>query len=314
MPQKYRLVTRSDFDGLVCALLFKELDMLDEISFVHPKDMQDGKIEITDRDITTNLPYVSGCYLAFDHHSSESERAGNAPADNHIIDDKAESAARVVYNYYGGAKELPQINTDMMYAVDRCDAAQFTENDIHKPQGWILLNFLMDPRTGLGRFRDFDVSNYELMMKLIGHCRTKSIAQILELPDVQQRADLYYDQVAKAISQINHRSTVHDNLVVIDLRKAETIYATNRFMVYALFPDCNVSMHVLWGLKKKNTVFAMGKSILNRSCTVDIGALGLKYGGGGHANAGTCQIAHDRADQVCGELIEQLTIKAPAVC
>ena len=220
----------------------------------------------------------------------------------------------MVYNYYGGVKDLPQVNTDMMFAVDRCDAAQFTESDIHKPQGWILLNFLMDPRTGLGRFREFDVSNYDLMMALVDHCQTKSIADILELPDVRQRSDLYFDQAAKAISQINHCSTVHDNLVVIDLRKVELIHATNRFMVYALFPECNVSMHVLWGRKQQNTVFAMGKSILNRSCAVNIGALGLKYDGGGHANAGTCQIANSRADKVCRELIEQLTPKTPVVC
>ena len=314
MPQKHRLVTRSDFDGLVCAVLLNELDMLDDIAFVHPKDMQDGKVEITDRDITTNLPYVAGCHLAFDHHSSELERAGGAPADNHIIDDTVDSTARVVHDYYGGAKKFPNVNADMLDAVDRCDAAQFTESDILKPQGWILLNFLMDPRTGLGRFKAFNVSNRELMMQLIDHCRTKSIGQILELPDVRQRTELYNDQAAKANSQIEHCAAEHDNLVVLDLRNAETIYATNRFMVYALFPKCNVSMHVLWGLKKQNTVFAMGKSILNRSCTVDIGALGLKYGGGGHANAGTCQIANDRAEQVMGKLIEQLTHKAAVAC
>jgi nanoRNase/pAp phosphatase (c-di-AMP/oligoRNAs hydrolase) len=314
MSQKYRLVTRSDFDGLVCAVLFNELDMIDDIAFVHPKDMQDGKIEITSRDITTNLPYVPGCHLAFDHHSSESERNEGAPADNHIIIDTVESAARVVYEHFGGADRFPHVQLDMMDAVDQCDAAKFDENDILRPQGWVLLNFLMDPRTGLGRFRDFRVSNRDLMMQLIEHCRTRSIDQILELPDVKERVELYTEQAARAISQINHCTKQHDNLVILDLRKEETIFVTNRFMIYALFPQCNVSMHVIWGLKKQNTVFALGKSILNRSCTADIGALALKYGGGGHANAGTCQVPNDQVEQVQGELIDALTRATAATC
>jgi nanoRNase/pAp phosphatase (c-di-AMP/oligoRNAs hydrolase) len=172
----------------------------------------------------------------------------------------------------------------------------------------------MDPRTGLGRFRDFRVSNRDLMMQLIDHCRTKSVEQILALSDVRERVELYRDQAVSAMWQIRKRATAHDNLIVLDLRNEQTIYATNRFTVYAMFPECNVSMHVIWGLKKQNTVFAMGKSILNRTCPVDIGALGLRYGGGGHANAGTCQIANDRAEQVRVELIEELTCKAVVTC
>jgi nanoRNase/pAp phosphatase (c-di-AMP/oligoRNAs hydrolase) len=202
----------------------------------------------------------------------------------------------------------------MMEAVDCCDAARFTESDIFEPQGWILLNFLMDPRTGLGRFKEFKVSNRELMMELINYCRAHTIAEILNLPDVRERVELYRDQTGRAISQIKHCATEHANLVVLDLLDEETIYATNRFMVYALFPQCSVSMHIMWGLNKQNTVFAMGKSIFNRNCPVDIGALGLKYGGGGHANAGTCQIANDRAEQVLGELIEQLTCETAVAC
>ncbi len=314
MSQKFRLVTRSDFDGLVCAVLLKELDMIDDVEFVHPKDMQDGKVDISGRDITTNLPYVAGCHMAFDHHSSESERAASGQADNHIIDDTAESAARVVYRHYGGPQRFAAIDPGMMDAVDQCDAAQFNEQDILKPQDWVLLNFLMDPRTGLGRFRDFTVSNRDLMMQLIDYCRAHSIDDILALPDVQERVELYHQQAAKAISQIQRCATQHENLVVLDLRHEQTIYVTNRFVIYALFPQCNVSMHVLWGLKQQNTVFAMGKSILDRSCSVDIGALALKYDGGGHANAGTCQIVNDQCDRVQTELIAQLTRAATATC
>ena len=114
---RYRLVTRSDFDGLACAVLLKELDLIDDILFVHPKDMQDGKVEITARDITTNLPYVPGCHLAFDHHDSETRRLGELDDPAHIIDPEAPSAARVVYNYYGGADEFPHISPDMMRAA-----------------------------------------------------------------------------------------------------------------------------------------------------------------------------------------------------
>ncbi|MDX2099385.1 MAG: exopolyphosphatase [Leptolyngbyaceae cyanobacterium bins.59] len=303
--KKYRLVTRSDFDGLVCAILLKELDVLDDIKFVHPKDMQDGKIEVSDRDITTNLPYVPGVALAFDHHLSETIRNENALL-NHVIDADAPSAARVVYDYFGGKEAFPNISTEMMEAVDKGDSAQFTIDEVMCPTDWVLLNFLMDARTGLGRFKEFRISNYTLMMQLIDYCKAHSIAEILELPDVKERVELYLDQDRKFKDQIQRCATVHNNLVLLDLRNEETIYAGNRFMVYALFPHCNISIHEMWGLQKQNTVFAVGKSIFNRTSNTNIGELMLKYGGGGHANAGTCQIENDRVDQVLKELVTQI--------
>lgn len=303
--EKYRLVTRSDFDGLVCAVLLKELDTIDEIKFVHPKDMQDGKIEISDRDITTNLPYVSGVHLAFDHHLSETIRNQEIQS-NHIIDPNAPSAARVVYNYFGGQERFANISTEMLLAVDKADSAQFTQAEVLNPEGWVLLNFLMDARTGLGRFRDFRISNYQLMMQLIDCCKNQTIDQILEVPDVKERAEVYFSQQEEFKKQIERCSRVYDNLVVIDLREEEVIYAGNRFMVYALFPECNISIHVLWGLKQQNTVFAVGKSIFNRTSKTNIGELMLTYGGGGHANAGTCQVAHEDASKVLEELIVKI--------
>lgn len=301
---KYRLVTRSDFDGLVCAVLLKELGILDEIKFVHPKDMQDGKVEITDRDITTNLPYVPGAHLVFDHHLSETIRVGGQT--NHVIDAAAPSAARVVYNYYGGKERFPTISDEMMTAVDQADSAQYSAGDILAPKGWALLNFIMDARTGLGRFRDFRISNYQLMMELIDHCRTLTIKEILALPDVKERVDLYFEHEAKFSDQLARCSRVHGNVVVIDLRKEETIYAGNRFMIYAMYPEINVSIHVLWGLKQQNTVLACGKSIINRSSRTDIGPLMLEYGGGGHQAAGTCQVDNDKADAVLETLIARM--------
>lgn len=301
----FRLVTRSDFDGLVCAVLLKELNILKEIKFVHPKDMQDGKVEVTENDITTNLPYVPGVYLAFDHHLSETIRVKGQP-DNHIIDPAAPSAARVVYDHFGGRDRFPNVSEDMMAAVDKADSAQYELEEVLNPTGWALLNFLMDARTGLGRFREFRISNYNLMMELIDYCRTNTIDEIMTLPDVQERVDIYFEHAEKFKEQVKRCATVHNNLVVLDLQQEEIIYSGNRFMIYALFPDCNISIHRMWGFQKQNTVFTVGKSIFNRTSNTNIGELMLTYGGGGHLNAGTCQINHNEADGVLQELIKKI--------
>ncbi|MCB1605801.1 MAG: exopolyphosphatase [Xanthomonadales bacterium] len=305
MTAKFRLVTRSDFDGLVCAVLLKEQDLIDEILFVHPKDMQDGKVPITSNDITTNLPYVPDCHLAFDHHASELKRISGQP-ENYVISADAPSAARVVYEYYGGAKAFPRISEEMMAAVDQADSAQYSLDDILHPKGWTLLNYLMDARTGLGRFREFRVSNYQLMMQLIDYCRDHDIGEILQLPDVKERADLYHAQQTLARAQIENCARQHGSTVVLDLREENTIYATNRFFLYALFPAASVSIHVMWGKDRQNTALAVGKSILNRSAKIHVGNLCLQYGGGGHAAAGTCQVDHDNVDKVLGELLQAI--------
>jgi nanoRNase/pAp phosphatase (c-di-AMP/oligoRNAs hydrolase) len=303
---RHRLVTRSDFDGLVCAALLKQLGMLDDILFVHPKDMQDGKVELRPTDITTNLPYVPGVHLAFDHHASEAIRV-DAGAEGHVIVADAQSAARVVYDHFGGKAVFGDVISDeMMAAVDKADAAQFSREEILDPQGWILLSFLMDPRTGLGRFRDFRISNYQLMMQLIDACTELTVEEILETPDVAERVALYREHESAAIAQLQRCARVHGDAVVLDLRDEDVIHPTNRFTIYALFEECNLSIHVLWGLKQQNTVFAVGKSILDRSSTVDVGALMLEYGGGGHEAAGTCQIANEDAERVLGELVARI--------
>lgn len=309
MPEsnkRYRLITRSDMDGLVCGVLLKELGIIDDITFAHPKDMQDGLIEVTSDDITTNLPYVEGVYMAFDHHTSEISRVGGQK-NNHIIDGKAPSAARVVYDYFGGKTRFPNIGDDMMAAVDKADSAAFTREDIINPKGWELLSFIMDARTGLGRFRDFNISNYQLMMQLIDYCRTHNkIDDILALPDVKERVDLYKAQATQAQAQIERCTRIHKNLVVLDLRNEDTIYASNRFMIYALFQQCNISIHVMWGKNNQNTVLAIGKSILNKTSKTDIGALCLSYGGGGHIAAGTCQLPNDTVNEKLAEIIKTI--------
>ncbi|MEB3198377.1 MAG: exopolyphosphatase [Candidatus Sericytochromatia bacterium] len=292
-------------DGLVCAVLLRELDMIDDILFVHPKDMQDGKIPITERDIVTNLPYVEQAHLVFDHHLSETVRNPKG-LTNHVIDAEAPSAARVVYRHFGGADRFPAFFDEMMAAVDKADSAQFTMSDVLEPQGWELLSFLMDARTGLGRFREFRISNYNLMMDLIEKCRTMKIADILELPDVRERRDLYQNHAAKFKQQLQERATVHGNVVVLDLRDQDPIWPGNRFMIYALFPDCNISIHVLDGFRKQNTALAIGKSIFNRSSRTNVGEIALHYGGGGHLNAGTCQVDNELADQIVQAIVTRL--------
>lgn len=303
---KFRLITRSDMDGLVCGTLLKELGLVDQIEFVHPKDMQDGKVPVAASDISTNLPYVPGIYAAFDHHESEGKRITDKPA-NHIIDVKAPSAARVVYDFFGGKATFPRISDAMMVAVDKADAARFTREDVLNAQGWELLSFLMDARTGLGRFREFRISNYQLMMTLIDACRDHtSIEDILALPDVSERVDLYRAHEAHARDQIQRCTRIEGPLAILDLRNEETIFASNRFMIYAMFPQANISCHVMWGRERQNTVLAFGKSIFDRSNTSNIGELMLEQGGGGHQAAGTCQIANDKVEGVLAALTQRI--------
>ena len=307
MENVRRLVTRSDFDGLACAMMLKELDMVDEIKFVHPKDVQDGKIELTKDDITTNLPYDPRVGMAFDHHESEIDRLKATETNGKlIIDEKAKSAARVVYDYFGGKEKFPHISDDLMTAVDKGDSADFTIDEILEPEGWVLLHYLMDARTGLGRFHDFRISNYDLMMQLIDFCLEHDIDEILELPDVKERVDLYFEQAELFKAQLKRLAKIHDKVVVLDLRNEETIYAGNRFMIYALYPETEISIHVAWGFRKQNTAVMIGKSIVNKASNADIGELCLKYGGGGHRNAGTCQLENDTVDEQLPDIIKAL--------
>jgi nanoRNase/pAp phosphatase (c-di-AMP/oligoRNAs hydrolase) len=300
-----RLLTRSDFDGLICAVLLKEIGLLDTWKFVHPKDVQDGVIEVTEDDILANVPYIPGVGLWFDHHASEEER-------HHFkftfkgMAKMAPSCARIIWEYYGGHDRFPESFDEMMYYVDKCDSGRLTMEDIENPQGWVLLSFIMDPRTGLGRYRDYRISNYQLMMELVEWCRTMAVARILEMPDVEERIDRYFEQDVIFREMIGKNSTVHGNLVILDLRQEEEIFTGNRFVIYTMYPQCNISLQIIRGKQNQNTVFTVGHSIINRSSRVDVGNLMLKYGGGGHRAVGTCQVDNDKAEQVKEELIEAI--------
>ena len=309
MSDKKRLVTRSDFDGLVCAMILKECGLINEIKFVHPKDVQDGKIELSENDITTNLPYDSRVFMCFDHHESELIRNASMKENNNWhIDGFAKSAARVVYNYYKDAGyALERISDEIMTAVDKGDSADFTKEEILDPKDWVLMNFLMDARTGLGRFHDFRISNYDLMMELIDYCVNHDIKDVLELPDVKERVDLYNEQAELFKNQLKEISHMEGKVVVVDQKAAgDVIYAGNRFMIYAMYPEAEISVHIAWGFKKQNTAVMIGKSIINKASDFNIGDLCLEYGGGGHANAGTCQLDNDKVDELLPEIIKKL--------
>ena len=296
-----RLVTRSDFDGLICAVLLKQVETIDEIKFVHPKDLQDGKFDVTSLDILANVPHLDGCGLWFDHHSTEIERiVGKVPFKGDCR--LAPSAARVVYDFYGGAKTFGDIDV-MMTAVDKADSAQFSREDILDPQGWDLLSFVMDARTGLGRFRDYRISNYQLMFDLIDICTHQSIDEILKNPDVVERTARYHEQDVLFRKMLHERTAIHGDVIVTDLREVDPIFAGNRFLVYALNPEQNISIWIVDGWKKSNCVFACGHSIVNRTSSVDIGANMRRHEGGGHRPAGTCQVPYDNADATLQDLI-----------
>ena len=296
-----RLLTRSDFDGLACGALLKYLSIIDNWKFVHPKDMQDGLIEVTADDVLANVPYVKGCGLWFDHHSSEGDRV-DAETEFEGECRIEDSAARVIYDYYGGRDRLPHF-ADMIAAVDKVDAANLTKKEILDPEGWVLLGFIMDPRTGLGRFRDFRISNYELMEVLMDACANHPIEYILKMPDVQERIKLYFEQNAIFKDMLTKYTRTEGNVIITDLRGVEPIYSGNRFLIYSLYPEQNISIWIVDGRAKQNVAIAVGHSILNRSCFTDVGDLMLKNNGGGHFQVGTCQVPYEDADRVIAELV-----------
>lgn len=303
-----RLITRSDFDGLACGALLKEAGIIDNWKFAHPKDLQDGLVEVNENDCLANVPYVEGCGLWFDHHSSEHERlqlAGKYKGESRITP----SCARIIYEYYGGREKFPQFD-DMMIAVDKVDSGDLTIDEIQHPTGWILVGFLMDPRTGLGRWRNFTISNYQLMEKLIDACRTMTTEEILNLPDVQERIAVYNEQTEKFMEMVKKHTRVDGNLIVSDLRGVDPIYSGNRFLIYSMYPEQNISAWIVSGRGGQGCSAAVGYSILNKTSTVDVGSLMLKYNGGGHKKVGTCQFSDENMEPELPKMLAELSALA----
>ena len=300
MTSKYRLITRDDFDGLACCLLLKKLDLIDDVLFVHPRQMQYGQVELTDRDISANLPYVAGIYTAFDHHISETMRVGN-DCKNFICDPQKPSAARVIYEYFDMAEKFPNLFDELLHYVDKADSADFSKEDILNPSGWILFNFILDPKTGFSRFHDFSMTNEQLIRALIDSWHGQSVEEILNMPEIQERILMYHTYQEHFIEQINRCALVHKNVVIVDLSEEEIVYPGNRFMVYALYPQCDLSLFI----QKENgkVTFSLGRSILKNPSPVNVGELMLKYHGGGHIGAGTCQSDPVNLDKVKVDLM-----------
>ncbi len=299
-----RLVTRSDFDGLVCGALLLEAGIIDSWKFAHPKDLQDGLVEINENDCLANVPYVEGCGLWFDHHSSEHERLeleGKYKGESRITP----SCARIIYEYYGGEKRFPQFG-EMMEAVDKVDSGNLTIDEVMNPKGWILVGFLMDPRTGLGRWRQFTIPNYRLMEVLMEACRTKSTEEILNLSDVRERIEVYSEQTEKFKEMVEKYTRVEGNVIISDLRGVDPIYTGNRFMIYSMYPEQNISAWVVSGRGGKGCSAAVGYSILNRTCEVNVGSLMLKYNGGGHKKVGTCQFSDETMESELPKMLAEL--------
>ncbi|MCL2265475.1 MAG: exopolyphosphatase [Treponema sp.] len=299
-----RLFTRSDFDGLACGALLSYLGLIDDWKFVHPKDIQDGLVEATDNDILANIPYIEGCKLWFDHHSSESERLGTRVYFEGVSK-QAPSCARVVYDYYGGDAKLGKF-AEMIHFVDKVDSGNLSADEILDPKGWVLLGFIMDPRTGLGRFRNFTISNYDLMMSLSKACAEKSIYEILDMPDVKERLDFYNQQKDLFAEMVKTHAKISGSAVLIDLRNVDTIFAGNRFIIYTLYPEQNISVWIVDGRNKSNVAITVGHSIMNRTSKVDVGSMLLNYGGGGHKQVGTCQVSYDDAEKTIEEIMNKV--------
>jgi hypothetical protein len=300
-----RLLTRSDFDGSVCAALLLELGLVDEIQYIHPKDLQDNKIRVTPDDIIANVPFVEGCGLWFDHHSSEHERlqlAGKFKGASEI----APSAAQVIYEYYENdadhAGKLKKFD-HLIKIVGIADSARFNREDILDPAGWVMLAFIADPRTGLGYKRSFRISNFELMQNLPGLLRSRSVEEILALPDYQERIQVYHEETSKFKTLLTRHSRIEGEAILIDFQGIDEIPAGNRFLEYVLYPDQNISIRVVDGKNKEFAMISVGHSIINRTSTVDVGSMVLKYGGGGHKQVGTCQVQYDQVDRIVGEML-----------
>lgn len=301
-----RLLTRSDFDGLASAVLLVEKGVVDEYKFVHPKDIQDGKVKVSSNDVLANVPYASGCGLWFDHHSSENERLEIKKVDFQGDSRPAPSTAQVIWDYYDAEKTFGRHLLPLIGAVNKTDSGNLTREEILNPEGWILISFVMDPRTGLGRFHDYRISNYDLMEDMIQYCRTKTVKEILLIPDVQERIKRYYEQQELFQDMIKRCCQIHENVIVTNLLNEETIYSGNRFLVFAIYPEQNIEVRVMWGREKQNVVFACGHSILNRTSQANVGKLMLEYGGGGHEKVGTCQVPIEDHKQVLDEIIKKV--------
>ena len=306
-----RLLTRSDFDGSVCAALLQELGLADKIVYIHPKDLQDNKIEVTEDDIIANVPFVEGCGLWFDHHSSEHERlelAGKFKGASEL----APSTAQVIYDYYKKDKNFAgklEKFENLIKIAGIVDSARFSSEDILNPTGWIMLAFIADPRTGLGYRRSFRISNFELMKKLPELLRSNTVEEILSLPDFQERIRVYHEETSRYKALLARHTRIEGDAIIINFQGVDEIPVGNRFLEYVLYPEQSISIRLVDGRNKEFAMISVGHSIINRASAVDVGSMVLKYGGGGHKQVGTCQVKYEDAERIIDEMLQVINAR-----
>lgn len=293
-----RLVTRGNLDGLTCAVLIDHAERIEEIELIHPQDITDDKFEVKAGDILANLPYHPSCLKWFDHHSA-TRTYEKPPA---VFDGKyglAPSTARLVYDYYLYDNPGFKLYDELVAETDRYDAAKLTIEDVTNPERYVLLGFTMDPRTGLGSFKDY-------FLLLLETFREGTIDDVLALSEVQERSRRIAEESERFLEVMQEHSRLEGNVIVSDLREVEDLPVGNRFLIYTLFPEANVSLRIAWGPKREFVVATVGHSIFNRTCPVHVGGLLSRYGGGGHRGAGATPLQPDQADALIEELIEKL--------
>lgn len=301
-----RLLTRDDFDGLASAALLTEKGIVDSYYFVHPRDIQAGTVAVNENDVLTNVPYASGCGLWFAHHSGEKEALETQNIEFNGDSRPAHCTTQVIWDYYGGVETFGEHFLPLLEAVNTVSSADLTLDEILLAEDWIILAFIIDPRTGLKQMDDYSIPNDQFFLNMIDYCRTKSIEEILEMPDVQERVNRYNEQQILFKDMLRRCCENHRNVVVTNLLNEETVYCGNRFVVYASHPDQNIEIRMEWDTDKENVIFSCGHSILNRTSRTDVGKLMAQYGGGGHEKAGSCRIPADNWQQVFEEILEQM--------
>jgi hypothetical protein len=299
-----RLITRADWDGLVCAVLLSSVEHVEAIQFAYPKDIQDGKVLVPENSVIANLPYHPNCVLWFDHHSSEEDFGAPMAAFTSVPGKfgMAPSAARLIYDHYhGDANEKISKFKDLVAATDRIDSAQLTREDVLNPQDYVLLSYTVDPRTGL---KDIELQMYFIM--LIDLLKTKPLEEILHVPEVKMMVERLHVEDEAYREALQQYSRVDGNVVVTDFRGLANIPPGNRFLIYTLFPQINVSARLFDGREGAISTISLGHSIFNRTCNTNVGKLLAEYGGGGHKGAGTAQFPKVQAEAKFKEIIERL--------
>lgn len=309
-----RLVTRADFDGLVCGALLTKFEPIDSYLFVEPKFMQDGLVDIHTGDIIANLPYHPSCTLWFDHHITNTTPAFPKPimlgSGGFRL---APSAARVVYEYYtelanrhdeaGNVEILRFLNSDrakyLLHETDRIDAGKLEPQDVLDPQGYVLISMTTDGR---------NAGDEPYWLRIIDLLRDAPLEEVLRDPEVSRRCRQIRDEQEKLREILLANTTMKGNVIYVDVRGIEEIPDGNRFLIFTLFPQGNIQVKVADDKQRENTTsISVGYNIFNTTSNVNVGALLSRYGGGGHKVVGSCRVPNDQAEQAIREILAAVT-------